>query len=111
MGCSERSVRARANRSLFPSSCSLRPKTRRRRRAMAWQQTVSCGIERQADGSDFLPKPYNGRELLARADMQLQLGKKRLMLETLFEERTADMRVLTDCKYKTKSTGGGAYPR
>jgi len=29
--------------------------------------------------------------------MQLQLGKKRIGLEKVFNERTAELRVLTDC--------------
>ncbi len=45
---------------------------------------------------DTLSKPFNARELIARADMQMQLGKKRRLLEQRFEERTAELRVLTE---------------
>ncbi|CAK9780214.1 unnamed protein product [Cutaneotrichosporon oleaginosum] len=45
---------------------------------------------------DTLSKPFNARELITRADMQMQLGKKRRALEQLFEERTAELRLLTE---------------
>lgn len=45
---------------------------------------------------DYLSKPFNARELVARAHMQLQLGKKRRALETLFDQRSAELRLLTN---------------
>lgn len=47
---------------------------------------------------DTLSKPFNARELIARADMQMQLGKKRRALEQMFEERTMELRLLTEGK-------------
>lgn len=47
---------------------------------------------------DYLPKPFNARELIARAHMQLQLGKKRRMMEQQFDERTNELRVLTESR-------------
>ncbi|WVQ71976.1 hypothetical protein IAR50_001519 [Cryptococcus sp. DSM 104548] len=49
-----------------------------------------------AGADDYLAKPFNAREIVARAHMQLQLGKKRKHLEEAFEERTAEMRVLSE---------------
>jgi len=49
-----------------------------------------------AGADDYLAKPFNARELIARAHMQLQLGKKRRYLEAAFEERTAEMRTLAE---------------
>lgn len=45
---------------------------------------------------DYLSKPFNARELIARVHMQLQLGKKRRALEDLFDERASELRLLTD---------------
>lgn len=51
-----------------------------------------------SDRIDYLAKPFNARELIARAHMQLQLGKRRRALEDAFEERTAELRTLTECE-------------
>lgn len=48
---------------------------------------------------DYLPKPFNARELIARAHMQLQLGKKRRLMERQFDARTNELRVLTERSY------------
>lgn len=45
---------------------------------------------------DYLAKPFNARDLLTRANMQLQLGKKWRTMEMLFEERTQELRLLSD---------------
>lgn len=45
---------------------------------------------------DYLPRPFNARELIARSHMQLQLGKKRRALEAAYEQRTQELRLLTD---------------
>lgn len=45
---------------------------------------------------DYISKPFNARELIARAHMQLQLGKKRQMLEVAYHQRTSELQVLTD---------------
>nr|ODN91900.1 hypothetical protein L203_01154 [Cryptococcus depauperatus CBS 7841] len=47
-----------------------------------------------AGADDYLAKPFNAREIVARAHMQLQLGKKRRHLEEAFEERTAELTAL-----------------
>ncbi|WVQ81842.1 hypothetical protein IAT38_003969 [Cryptococcus sp. DSM 104549] len=49
-----------------------------------------------AGADDYLAKPFNAREIVARAHMQLQLGKKIRHLEEAFEERTAELRVLAE---------------
>ncbi|KAK4687012.1 hypothetical protein P7C73_g3098, partial [Tremellales sp. Uapishka_1] len=48
-----------------------------------------------AGADDYLAKPFNARELIARAHMQLQMGKRRKHLEDAFEERTAELRTLS----------------
>ena len=53
------------------------------------------------DELDYLAKPFNARELIARAHMQLQLGKKRRALEEAFDERTAELRTLTECTFRS----------
>lgn len=45
---------------------------------------------------DYLARPFNARELIARSHMQLQLGKKRRALEAGYEQRTQELRMLTD---------------
>lgn len=50
--------------------------------------------------SDYIAKPFNARELIARAHMQIQLGKRRRELEVAFEERTAELRTVTECEHK-----------
>ncbi|ORY35646.1 hypothetical protein BCR39DRAFT_511288 [Naematelia encephala] len=49
-----------------------------------------------AGADDYVAKPFNARELVARAHMQIQLGKRRKALEEAFEERTAELRVLSE---------------
>ncbi|KIY35872.1 hypothetical protein I305_01447 [Cryptococcus gattii E566] len=49
-----------------------------------------------AGAEDYLAKPFNAREIVARAHMQLQLGKKRRHFEEAFEERTAELRALAE---------------
>ncbi|AFR96575.2 hypothetical protein C343_04702 [Cryptococcus neoformans C23] len=49
-----------------------------------------------AGAEDYLAKPFSAREIVARAHMQLQLGKKRRHLEEAFEERTAELRALAE---------------
>lgn len=55
---------------------------------------------------DYLTKPFNARALLVRANMQyvelvladirLQMGRERRHLEHLFEDRTQELRLLSD---------------
>ncbi|OCF32740.1 hypothetical protein I316_05661 [Kwoniella heveanensis BCC8398] len=63
--------------------------------------TARGGDEATVDGllagaDDYLAKPFNARELIARAHMQLQLGKKRRALEAAFDERTMELSALTE---------------
>ncbi|WVF67533.1 hypothetical protein IAT40_002289 [Kwoniella sp. CBS 6097] len=63
--------------------------------------TARGGDEATVDGllagaDDYLAKPFNARELIARAHMQLQLGKKRRALEAAFDERTMELTALTE---------------
>ncbi|WVR03014.1 hypothetical protein IAU60_000003 [Kwoniella sp. DSM 27419] len=45
---------------------------------------------------DFLTKPFKPKELLARVHLHMQLGKKRVTLEALYEQREREMSVLAD---------------
>lgn len=70
--------------------------------------TARGGDEAKVEGilagaDDYLSKPFNARELVARAHMQIQLGKKRKALEEAFEERTHELRVLSDCECDNRS--------
>ena len=63
--------------------------------------TARGGDEARVEGlltgaEDYVSKPFNSRELVARAHMQLHLGKKRRYLENAFEERTAEMRSIVE---------------
>nr|XP_019006639.1 uncharacterized protein I203_00231 [Kwoniella mangroviensis CBS 8507]OCF70100.1 hypothetical protein I203_00231 [Kwoniella mangroviensis CBS 8507] len=63
--------------------------------------TARGGDEAKVDGllagaDDYLAKPFNSRELVARAHMQVQLGKRRKSLEDAFEQRTSELRALTE---------------
>lgn len=64
----------------------------------------STAHDAEADVADYLPKPFNARDLLARAHMQVQLGKKRRRMEREFEQRTSELRVLTECTAVHKPT-------
>ncbi|CUA74663.1 protein-histidine kinase [Rhizoctonia solani] len=51
----------------------------------------------QTDGAvDYINKPFKVKDLLARAHLQLQLGKRRVKLEEDFEVRSHELQVLTD---------------
>ncbi|KDN38661.1 hypothetical protein RSAG8_09336, partial [Rhizoctonia solani AG-8 WAC10335] len=51
----------------------------------------------QTDGAvDYIGKPFKVKDLLARAHLQLQLGKRRVKLEEDFEVRSHELQVLTD---------------
>lgn len=41
-------------------------------------------------------KPFQSRELLARANLHTQLGKRRVELETKFNERTEELKIVTE---------------
>ena len=43
---------------------------------------------------DFMPKPFKPKELLARAGLHMQVGKKRVKLEQAFAEREMEMNVV-----------------
>lgn len=45
---------------------------------------------------DYMPKPFSSKELVARASLQIQLGKRRIELETGFQERTKEVQLLSD---------------
>ncbi|CAE6413645.1 unnamed protein product [Rhizoctonia solani] len=45
---------------------------------------------------DVICKPFQSRELLARANLHTQLGKRRVELETKFNERTEELKIVTD---------------
>ncbi|GFZ50846.1 hypothetical protein JCM24511_08604 [Saitozyma sp. JCM 24511] len=57
-----------------------------------------------AGADDYQAKPFNARELIARESprvklmrlLRIQLGKRRRMLEEAFDERTAEMRLLSE---------------
>ncbi|KAG8820403.1 hypothetical protein FRC17_010162, partial [Serendipita sp. 399] len=51
---------------------------------------ILCGAD------DYVPKPFSSRELLARASLQIQLGKSRRDMESQFQERTKEVQILTD---------------
>nr|XP_031864017.1 uncharacterized protein CI109_000661 [Kwoniella shandongensis]KAA5531089.1 hypothetical protein CI109_000661 [Kwoniella shandongensis] len=45
---------------------------------------------------DYMVKPFNVRELIARAHVQLLLGKKRRQLEMAFKEQTLELRAVSE---------------
>ncbi|CED83474.1 multi-sensor signal transduction histidine kinase [Phaffia rhodozyma] len=49
-----------------------------------------------AGAEDYLSKPFSAKELIARAHLQLQLGKSRLELERNFREQSAATKLLSD---------------
>jgi PAS domain S-box-containing protein len=49
-----------------------------------------------ASADDVLPKPFSAKELIARAHLQVQLGKRRLELERNFRYETATTKLLSD---------------
>lgn len=49
-----------------------------------------------AGADDVLPKPFQSKELLLRVHLHMQMGKKRVKLETLFMNRESELAVLSD---------------
>lgn len=78
----------------FHSSCLLRLMTHGQ--TIPFTPMVSRMLSTVLTFSDYLAKPFNARELLARVHMQMQLSKRRRTLEAKFDERTAEMRALTE---------------
>ncbi|VDB99941.1 unnamed protein product [Peniophora sp. CBMAI 1063] len=61
------------------------------------KETAESRVEGLLSGADdYLAKPFNAKELIARAHLQMQLGKRRAQLETLFQARTREIKVLSD---------------
>ncbi|KAF8576294.1 hypothetical protein K439DRAFT_1640612 [Ramaria rubella] len=63
--------------------------------------TAKAGEEARVDGllsgaDDYIAKPFQGRELVARVHLQMQLGKRRAELEARFEERQREVQILSD---------------
>ncbi|CAK9784840.1 unnamed protein product [Cutaneotrichosporon oleaginosum] len=62
---------------------------------------------------DYLARPFGARELITRAHMQLQLGKKRRALEAAYAQRTQELRILNDAIpvgiYRTTADGWFVY--
>jgi CheY-like chemotaxis protein len=52
--------------------------------------------ENALTADDYLSKPFNARDLLSRGHMQLQLGKRRRDIEDRFEERTSELRIMSE---------------
>ncbi|KAG8762531.1 hypothetical protein FRC11_009066, partial [Ceratobasidium sp. 423] len=68
----------------------------------------------QTDGAvDYISKPFKVKDLLARAHLQLQLGKRRVKLEEDFEVRSHELQVLTDLSpvgiFRTDAEGRLTY--
>ncbi|QRW07342.1 protein-histidine kinase [Ceratobasidium sp. AG-Ba] len=64
--------------------------------------TAQAGVEGRVEGllsgaDDVVCKPFQSRELLARANLHTQLGKRRVELETKFNERTEELKIVTEC--------------
>lgn len=62
--------------------------------AKAGEEAIIDGLLAGAD--DYIAKPFQGRELVARVHLQMQLGKRRAELETRFEERQREIQILSD---------------
>ncbi|KIJ50954.1 hypothetical protein M422DRAFT_776871 [Sphaerobolus stellatus SS14] len=63
--------------------------------------TAKAGEDSRVDGllsgaDDYIAKPFQGRELVARVHLQMQLGKRRSELEARFEERQREIQILSD---------------
>lgn len=56
------------------------------------------GHERSDAGAadDYLLRPFNARELLLRGHMQMQMAKRRVLLENLYDQQADEMRMLMD---------------
>ncbi|WVR09484.1 hypothetical protein IAU60_006552 [Kwoniella sp. DSM 27419] len=63
--------------------------------------TARGGDEAKVEGlmagvDDYLVKPFSARELIARAHIQLILGRERRDLKRAFDEQTAELRAITE---------------
>lgn len=53
-------------------------------------------MARPSAAEDYLLRPFNARELLLRGHMQMQIGKRRVLLENAYAQRADEMRMLMD---------------
>ncbi|KAG8895149.1 hypothetical protein FRC00_007900, partial [Tulasnella sp. 408] len=69
------------------------------------------GLTSGAD--DYISKPFKTQELLARAHLHLNLGKRKRELMNLFEERTKEIKIVSDLSpvgiFRTDSRGEMTY--
>ncbi|KAG8934382.1 hypothetical protein FRC01_003339 [Tulasnella sp. 417] len=69
------------------------------------------GLTSGAD--DYISKPFKTQELLARAHLHLNLGKRKRELMDLFEERTREIKIVSDLSpvgiFRTNSRGEMTY--
>lgn len=76
--------------------------------------TAKAGEDDRVDGllsgaDDYLSKPFKARELIARVNIHVQLGKRRAALERKFAERNAELQSISDCEYGWLCTPACAY--
>lgn len=53
-------------------------------------------MPRPSAAENYILRAFNARELLMRGHMQMQMGKRRVLLENAYEQRTDEMRLLMD---------------
>ncbi|CAE6471953.1 unnamed protein product [Rhizoctonia solani] len=63
--------------------------------------TAQAGVEGRVEGllsgaDDVVCKPFQSRELLARANLHTAMGKRRVELETKFNQRTEELKIVTE---------------
>ncbi|KAG8997175.1 hypothetical protein FRB93_000461 [Tulasnella sp. JGI-2019a] len=80
--------------------------------------TARAGDEARVEGlmsgaDDYISKPFKSRELIARAHLHMQIGKRKMQMQRAFEARTKELKVLSDLSpvgiFRTDDQGNVTY--
>ncbi|KAG8887667.1 hypothetical protein FRB98_009229 [Tulasnella sp. 332] len=80
--------------------------------------TARAGDEARVEGllsgaDDYISKPFKSRELVARAHLHMQIGKRKIQMQRAFDARTQELQILSDLSpvgiFRTDNQGNVTY--